>query len=336
MRANPTALDETGSLALTADLVAVAGSVSGGTTVTFCVVDGQTCEACDPFDPSCAPTAPVRVEGATATLDADPSATATLLYDDDVDEILVRINAAPPEWPAGGAATREREILVQRPVPAASAPVVEDIAVTEDGDLLVSATLTDPDDDLEGGSLAVVVDGVALSAAVPGELDAWDGTIATVSVPLSPCTQRGRDLPVLATATDAAGNTGPTASTTAVPEGVGYTLLETGAAATDLGLVPTVTSICGDIAEADNDGVVVTGDLDTLHFEPAVSGFWTLTLTWDQSADYQLVVTDLASGVATRGDTGTVGLEELLVELTATVEGWLGDPGPWTLELRGP
>lgn len=241
------------------------------------------------------------------------------------------------------------------------APEVYSVVLRELADDLieVSVLMDDADSDLPGGELRVMRDGVeAFVFDIPADLASWNGTVATVTLPIVDSCRHGSSVSVTASVSDAAD--------LASNEEVGVLQLSgrsvrvtentaTGYPWSEIGSIDDLPVwVCGDIDQTNpvlTPGFpwvpVLPADEDLLWFEIEQDGHRRFDLTWaNPSADYDvfLVRTDgvtpimVAAGNNHAGDQPDSTLTNLFAAATyrLAVTGWDGPAGAWTLKISRP
>lgn len=216
-----------------------------------------------------------------------------------------------------------------------SAPVLNLVGVTEESSsLLLSFTITDADDDIDGGTFDLDIDGAVSHYAISGGLASWDGLEGTAEVPFEPC-DHGAAWTFSATATDASGLTSGASTTTATISGTSYTFAESGDTygdALDLGVVSAGTYICGDIDRAIGHEYYNGSDLDWLVFTPDTTARWTISLTWDDpTADEDLSLMDDMTTTLDIANDHTAAQPEEAAYVLSTGETYYAWVGGWSL-----
>jgi hypothetical protein len=229
-----------------------------------------------------------------------------------------------------------------------SPPALDSFSVSEvAGDLVVLFGAHDPDGDLEGGALELLVNGQSSTFLIPDALDQWTGTSGTVRITTTVGGCGGQSYSVTGSVQDELGHRSTTRSdTVTVGAGApGTTVPEVGDTLDDLAQLGTITAphtICGDAWGGGNDGTAYTADLDSLYFTVGATGVWTFELTWESTADdYDLVLSDELGemvGVSqTDGPSQPESIEWYVFEgesYYVDIGAWAGSGGPWTLAIR--
>lgn len=228
--------------------------------------------------------------------------------------------------------------------PDAAPPTLDGVDAVEAGSVLaVSFVAGEGDATLIGGTLDVTYAGATFSYAIPGDLATYSPSGAwTVWVPrpgLGACALGGLDdLSLRLTDADGVAYTSPTVQ---VATGdYGLILDEPPAGYVDVLVDPAPgTVLCGEIAVAANDGDTYIGDTDLVGISVSANRALDLELDWDQAADYDLLVFDLAMQLVTGSATqANAGPETVTAALPAgnylvDVAAWSGAAGGWTLTL---
>ncbi len=207
----------------------------------------------------------------------------------------------------------------------------------------VAFRVTDPDNDIDGGSLELIVDGTPFDLVIPGDIDVWNPAgESIVSIPINVCDSGSHTF--AGRVTDNRGLTSSQMSDSVSLGGDAVIVPETGddsLSATDAGLIAPPTYICGDLYAASNDSEGYTGDQDWIVVEPSTSGLWTFTLTWsDLASDYDLHIYDEFGPVANSIQDGSLQPESVDTYMWSgsyyyiIVAGWNGNGGDWTLLLQ--
>jgi hypothetical protein len=226
--------------------------------------------------------------------------------------------------------------------PDPSAPGIMSLTLTEgDGAVAVGMVIEDADGDVEGGAIAVTVNGTTSSYAIPGDLTRWAGGYAEFDIPFGAC-EHGSAFAVEAAVTDAGGHTGATASAANVLSGTSAALAESGGSITDLGTATTDgLYVCGDLDSTMD--TTASPDYDWMSFTPDTTRSWTITLTWTEvTGDYDLQLSvDGGAGYLQRAwMRSTSGTETITYELAAgtaydlMIYGFAGAPGSYTVSIE--
>jgi hypothetical protein len=202
--------------------------------------------------------------------------------------------------------------------------------------------------------LSVTVGGDTETFTIPNDLDSWNhGGTSRITVEIDPC-DMGPTPSISLQATDTSGLTSPNAShshTLTTPEiqvdssradDFSDTYATLGVSGVDLGTLARPSILCGNIYEATNNGTAFTGDLDYLDFRTGFGGTTTFTLTWYQTADYDLYLYNGNTGASMSSSytDGNTQPEAFTTSLTSgqdyilMIGGWTGNAGDWRLILE--
>jgi len=227
--------------------------------------------------------------------------------------------------------------------PPPSAPEITDLTLIEGSEILeVHFSVTDVDADLSGGKVRLDVDGSNTNYVLPTDLDAWVPPDGRIDLSFVACDDAGATRTVGLQPQDAGGLWGTRWEDSLVLSGSGHRSIDTGdnrASAETLGLLHPPVAICGDVHSASHSGSSYTGDLDYLAFTASSTSVWTFDLTWDDTADYDLVLLDSSGGTLSAAQTeGTTQPERVYSKLTAgetyylVVAAWAGNATTWQIE----
>jgi len=228
-----------------------------------------------------------------------------------------------------------------------SAPTLDSFVVSEvAGDLVIAFGASDDDDDLDGGSLEVDVNGRTSTFAIPDALASWTGSAGTVRITTTTGGCGGATYTVTGSVVDEAGRHSATRSdSVTVGSGApGTTAPEVGDTIDDLVQIGTITApytICGDAWGAGNDGLGYTADFDSIYLTVGQTAVWTFELTWEAAgSDYDFILSDETGAIVGYATTEGPAQPEIIewfvfqgesyyVDLGA----WSGSGGPWTIAI---
>jgi len=219
--------------------------------------------------------------------------------------------------------------------PVGTAPVIEELTLgyRYDG-MVIAATLSDVDGDLDGGSVTLTDGKASETYLLPDDVISWDPKTGEARFSYRPSDYcDGIDRSFRVYATDSRGNSGGDAPVSADIFGVGK-LVETGSYFTPVGEIEVPAVFC---AEAD------TGyDEDYVQFRVPTPGLYDVTLGWEGAADLDLWLSRNYYTVAS-SITFSVDPPERLEANLATGDQYVmevlwykGDVVDWTAIIEGP
>lgn len=225
------------------------------------------------------------------------------------------------------------------------APSLSAFSATESGDRVrFSFQVSDPDGDLNGGTVRLTVGATEYSFAYPADVSVVGEGSASVSLDASEL-DRNRSYDCALAMLDRADHRSDTVRTSLTLGPWQVSVTENGDTPGDvsgLGRIEVPAIISGDIYRTGNDGSGYTADLDVVKFAVPATGNYSVVLEWAAgSADYDLFL--MGTGLVTIGSSARAGTMQ--PELTSAplqagtfyyfaVGGWSGPGGAWTVRIE--